>query len=62
MSLYLKEYDSSYLFFRDTLFFEDFSLSGIIDHFISSCVGKEEGALVSCYKCKDEGEASLLAP
>lgn len=40
---------------RDTLFFEDFSLSSFISKFLSSPAQKEEGALVSCYQCKDEG-------
>lgn len=47
-------------FIRDTLFFEDFSLSGFISDFLSCSAKTEEGALVSCYKCRDEGTILLL--
>lgn len=44
-------------FFRDTLFFEDFVLSEFIEKFLSM---NEEGALVPCYQCAEEGNQQSL--
>ena len=40
---------------RDTLFFDDFNLSKFLSLLDSLPVRETEGALVTCYNCKDEG-------
>lgn len=46
--------------YRDTLFLEDFQLSSFVSDFLSSRAKPEGGALVPCYRCKDEGNAYVL--
>ena len=43
--------------YSDTLFCEDFSLSTFINKFKQGPAEKEGGTLVSCYRCKEQGEA-----
>ena len=41
---------------RDTLFLEDFKLAEFVEEFLASKASSEGGALVPCYKCKDDGK------
>ena len=41
---------------RDTLFLEDFKLADFVKEFLASRASSEDGALVPCYKCKDDGK------
>ena len=41
---------------RDTLFLEDFKLADFVKDFLASRASSEGGALVPCYRCKDDGK------
>ena len=45
---------------RDTLFLEDFKLAEFVEEFLASRASSEGGALVPCYKCKDDGKIMKL--
>ena len=52
--MYLESY-----FYSDTLFFDDFSLSEMVKRFEGPAI-QEDGALVTCCTCKDNGQYTLM--